>query len=399
MLMRNIDTWIGVPICFLLSILDRIILFLRLNNIKEKELPKKILFIKLAEMGAIILSYPLLHKIKKTYPDSEIFFLTFQKNKCIFEVLGGVVSSENILTISKRSIWTVVKDAFKIIRFLRKVKIDVVFDLEFFSRFTAILSYISGAPRRIGYSRYNFEGLYRGSLLTHNVRYNSLVHITESYFSMFQVMKERSSYSPALCEDIKTEDIILPRYVSQVDTNTIIEDMLSRYKVSSASRIVLMSPGEGLLPLREWPLESYVSLANKTLVAENTVVFIVGATEFSEKAEYMCASVKNARCVNLSGKTTLPELLTLFELSHLLVTNDCGLAHLASLTKIKQFVFFGPETPVIFGPLGDNNMIMYSGLSCSPCFSVFNHRNSACRDNKCLKMISVDEVYKLIGQA
>ena len=51
---------------------------------------------------------------------------------------------------------------------------------------------------------------------------------------------------------------------------------------------------------------------------------------------------------------------------------------------------------LVYGPLGENTWIIYSGLPCSPCLSVFNHRNSICKDNKCLKKIKPNEVYELI---
>ena len=88
--------------------------------------------------------------------------------------------------------------------------------------------------------------------------------------------------------------------------------------------------------------------------------------------------------------------MELFNIGDILVTNDCGLAHLAALTPIRKFVFFGPETPDVFAPLGDNNTIIYSGFPCSPCLSAFNNRDSMCADNKCLKAINTADVYNII---
>ncbi|MDD5669889.1 MAG: glycosyltransferase family 9 protein, partial [Candidatus Omnitrophica bacterium] len=71
---------------------------------------------------------------------------------------------------------------------------------------------------------------------------------------------------------------------------------------------------------------------------------------------------------------------------------------LAMLTPIKKFVFFGPETPKVFGQNRENTRIFYSQWLCSPCLSVLNHRVSVCRDNLCLKNISVEDVYNAIMQ-
>ena len=67
-------------------------------------------------------------------------------------------------------------------------------------------------------------------------------------------------------------------------------------------------------------------------------------------------------------------------------------AHFASLTPIKSITLFGPETPVLYGPLGPDAVHLFANLACSPCLSALNHRSSPCQDNQCLKQISVEEV-------
>ncbi|MCX5839466.1 MAG: glycosyltransferase family 9 protein, partial [Deltaproteobacteria bacterium] len=65
----------------------------------------------------------------------------------------------------------------------------------------------------------------------------------------------------------------------------------------------------------------------------------------------------------------------------------------AVLTPIKSILFHGPETPVLYGPLSDKVHVFYRSLSCSPCLTAYNHRNSPCDgDNVCLKSIQPEEV-------
>jgi len=58
---------------------------------------------------------------------------------------------------------------------------------------------------------------------------------------------------------------------------------------------------------------------------------------------------------------------------------------------IRTFVFFGPKTPELFGPLGEKSHVFYKGMACSPCVSAFNQKHSPCRDNQCLKSITPEE--------
>ena len=87
----------------------------------------------------------------------------------------------------------------------------------------------------------------------------------------------------------------------------------------------------------------------------------------------------------------------LFHTADLLITNDGGPGHFASLTPIKTFAFFGPETSKLYGPLGNTVGVVArsyeSGIACAPCLSAYNHRQTFCDgDNQCLKRIAPDPV-------
>ena len=106
------------------------------------------------------------------------------------------------------------------------------------------------------------------------------------------------------------------------------------------------------------------------------------------------AQIKSDACIDLTGYTrSIRELLMLFHASALLITNDGGPGHFATLTPIQTMVFFGPETGKLYGPLGSRNIILESGIACSPCLSAYNHRLTFCDgDNQCLKRIAPDPV-------
>jgi ADP-heptose:LPS heptosyltransferase len=80
----------------------------------------------------------------------------------------------------------------------------------------------------------------------------------------------------------------------------------------------------------------------------------------------------------------------------LVITNDSGPLHLAVMMGTPTISFFGPESPVQYGPRGEKHTVMYKGYYCSPCLHVYNEKNSSCEDNICLKDISVDEVFKMV---
>ncbi len=82
-------------------------------------------------------------------------------------------------------------------------------------------------------------------------------------------------------------------------------------------------------------------------------------------------------------------------MAEVLVTNDSGPAHFATLTSVDVVTLFGPETPKLFGAPSPRNHNIWAGIACSPCVNAWNNRQSACRDNVCMQRISIDEVFDM----
>jgi ADP-heptose:LPS heptosyltransferase len=101
--------------------------------------------------------------------------------------------------------------------------------------------------------------------------------------------------------------------------------------------------------------------------------------------------VDDKRFVNSAGVFQFEELVPLYSVSELMLTNDSGPAHFAAVTDLKVFVIFGPETPALYLPLG-NAEPFYLGLPCSPCVSAANHRKTTCVTRPCITGISTDWV-------
>jgi len=396
-LMRRIDYFVGRPLCFLLSAAN---FFFGIFDFSKKRVPiyKKILFVKLSEMGSIILAHPLISQAAADCPGAKIFFLTFEKNRYIFDLLKSL-PRENVLTIRESLFHLFILDSFKAVARLRRERIDLAFDLELFSRCTAILAYLSAAKKRVGFFRYDFEGLYRGDLLTHKVQYNPLIHTAKSFMSLWEVINLPCKKSPELSRNLSEIRLQAPRVEVNSKARQQMKERLRGLGVNDDSSVFLINPGEGRLPLREWPLENYIKVANRILQDEKNFLVVAGMEDYSRKKDLFISILNSKRCIDLVNKTSLDELMALFDIAKALIANDCGLAHLASLTAVKKFIFFGPESPRLYLPLGGNSCVFYSHMPCSPCFSALNHRKSSCKDNMCLKAISCEEVIRALEES
>ncbi len=152
--MRAVDYWIGIPLCFLGTLAVRL-----RGTPKGPEKPRRVLFIELSEMGSTIIANPALEKAK-TALDAEIFFLIFERNADSIRLMPTVPES-NIVTIRETSLWALAIDSLRFLGWVRNAKIDTVVDLELFSRYSGLLTGLSGARRRVGFHKFHAEGLYR----------------------------------------------------------------------------------------------------------------------------------------------------------------------------------------------------------------------------------------------
>jgi ADP-heptose:LPS heptosyltransferase len=176
---------------------------------------------------------------------------------------------------------------------------------------------------------------------------------------------------------------------------------LVRRQTGGLRPLILLNPNASdLLPLRRWPIDRYVELA-KRLIEKYPEVWIgfTGAPDETAAAEALARQTGSPRCVSFAGKTTLRELLVLYTLAKVLVTNDSGPAHFATLTPIRVVTLFGPETPALFAARTPRNAVLWAGIVCSPCVNAYNNRQSSCKNNVCMQAITVEQVFEATCRA
>ena len=383
---RLIDRTVGTIICLIFSVYYQFF--------KKKPRPngtQNILIILLSEMGALVLGYPMFQRLKEKFPAASLHIMLFEKNREVVELLG-IIPPENIITINDRSMPVFVKSTLGALADMRKLKIDTVIDCELFSRISSIFSFLSGAAIRVGFHPHTQEGLYRGNFMNRPVLYNPYHHISRQFLTLVDAID--STTDPKAKRMITGEKLEIPAIKFAPDE---IEDakkrLLDKAPGIKGQKIVLIYPGGGLLPIRAWPLDYYCGLAEE-LLKHGYAVCIIGLAEDKNVARTIRSYTQSENCVDLTGYTqTIRELMLIFHFSSLLVTNDGGPGHFAAMTPIPTIIFYGPETPLLYAPIDEKALNLYLGLSCSPCVTAYNHRNSPCDgDNLCLKEIGPDDV-------
>jgi ADP-heptose:LPS heptosyltransferase len=261
------------------------------------------------------------------------------------------------------------------------------------------LNYLTGAKRRVGFFRYNQEGIYTGNFLTHKVIYNPHIHTAHSFLALVRALDAPPEHVPMVKFSLEDASLDLPKVAfDETARNRILKILRAvNPEIDATKKIVVVNPNASkMFAMRKWPLENYASLIEMLLRDEDIYVAITGVKSEKPDADYIRSLVKDKRVLDLTGKTTLRELLDLYNIGKILITNDSGPAHFASLTNIHVVVFFGPELPNRYKPLTDRCTVVYANYACSPCVGPYNQRLTPCNDNLCLKLIGVENVYRLL---
>ncbi|MBT8542480.1 glycosyltransferase family 9 protein [Polynucleobacter paneuropaeus] len=399
--MRAIDHWVGVPLCALVSPLVALVDRIKSLFTPTLEAPKKLLFIELSEMGSAILVDPAMRNAQAR--GAELFFLIFKSNRASLSLLN-TVKPENIFTIDSSSLGSLIKDTLRFLWIARCHKIDTVIDLELFSRFTALLTGLCGAQRRVGYHIFHGEGLWRGTMLTRKVHYNPHIHITKNFLSLIHAAYAKEIEVPfskiqILDSEVRLEQAIIDTQVKNAVLERIVK-LASSAGIPFAhgrQRLILINPNASdLLPQRRWAQARFSELIQSIAKRyPDDLILITGSPAEIAYVETVRSVANVAHALNFAGQVSFSELPALYTLSDVMVTNDSGPGHFSAVTPLRTIVLFGPETPALYGSLG-NSISITANLACSPCVSAANHRKTPCHNNVCMQAISVKQVMEKV---
>ena len=393
--MRLIDRWAGIPLCFVTGVWSWIKSAKKnkSDNYTKQDSPEIIVFIGLAEIGALVVAFPAIQEARKQYPNSRVCFITGPAGFQTLELMG--FEKEEILLMRMASLSGMFLDLIRIRKNFNGKSISAIV-LEPFTRISALLTVWIGASQRIACHRFFNEGSYIGNFLTHRLVFNPHLHASQTYFALSKALCEPISTQPLLKEKIPSQMVSRLKINIQEDDQKALQNRLKlEYPAIAMEQIILLNANASdIVPLRKWPMDRFVELGRKLLENSTITIILTGSLEEKDLCDDLALQISPARTVNFAGKTSFKELITLYSISDLLITNDSGPVHFASTTEIPILALFGPETPKIFGPMSPNAKVISLELACSPCVSVFNQKKSFCDDNQCMKQISVQMVVK-----
>jgi len=379
--MKRIDHRFGLIICLGLDFFERAIKLIR--GIKRDSVkilnPKNILITKYFGLGSLLFATPMIRAIRQKFPRSRITLLTFSGNRPLLDLFEDI---DDVFELRTENFFIFSKDLFRVLCQIWREKIDIVFDLEFFSKFSTMVAYLSGARVRVGYY---MRHMWRGELLTHQVYYNCYKHISEVFLALAR----------SVGADTDNLNIAPLHLDNQKKKNSWLK--LIGYGIKESDRLVSVNVNASELCLeRKWPAEDFITLVTLLATKYTDIKFIFIGSRIEKGYVDNIFNQLSPKCrnvINLTGQSRLEDLIVLLGNSLLFIGNDSGPLHLAEALNTPTVSFFGPETPSLYGPRGREHIVFYKGLYCSPCLNIYNVKTAMCGgNNKCMQAITVEEV-------
>ncbi len=350
------------------------------RNRKPKHKPRKILLIRFWGIGSIIKSTPAVRAIRKGFPEAEIVFLTMSKNRGLYDNSGLF---DRIIYYDMETVSGIITGTIGLISSLRKEMFDIAVDMEFFSRYSAIVAYFSGALVKVGF---NTKGQGRERLYDMSAR---LVEVENRILTFCRLPKLLG---------IKVRDYSLEPVRFDDNDRRKVDDIIRKSGIKKRSRLIVINPNAGDFALeRLWPADRYARIADMAAGKLKAGVIFTGGPADTARVAHVIGLAKG-QYLNIAGKTNLRQLAYLLTRTSVFITNDSGPMHIGFAMKTPTVALFGPDTPLRYGPLDtDNSTVLYKKTRCSPCIKTANQNLIRCRFNqRCMRDITVDEVFSAV---
>ena len=326
----------------------------------------RILIIHTAFIGDIVLSTPLIKKIKDTYPDSDITYVTTPSGEAI---LKNNPHLNNIIVYDKRGEHKGISGVWQLGKRLRYENFNMVITPHRYLR-SSILSWLSRSPIRKGYD------IASGScLFTEKIKYDRTKHEVDKLLS-FVAPENKKRYEIELYPGEKEK---------------MKGDNLWKENLLEDKKVVVLAPGSKWFT-KQWPVEYFNKLAKSLKKLSNVRLIVVGGKD------EINLPIEKENIIDMRGKTSLLELADILSRADVVVTNDSSPIHIASaFKKPRIFALFGPTIEKFgFFPWSLNSKVFQvDRLKCRPCGI---HGGKSCPEKhfKCMRDILPEEVFNEI---
>jgi lipopolysaccharide heptosyltransferase II len=311
-------------------------------------------------VGSFVLATPFYRELRKNFPNSKIILCV---KPLVYELAKECPYVDGIILYEPKNFF----QKIRFVKYLRKENFGTVFLISG-SFESAIISFFSGIKNRIGYPHDH-----RGFLLTKKIVEKEKKHYVDYILNILEELK------------LKVSSRETEVYVKNQETK--FDNLISKHKIVIGLNFTVA--GE---PAREWPREYAVKLIQK-LLQKNFEIILFGTKKDVFYSNYVESKIRDNNFINLVGKTTLTDFVNIVKKCFVYVSVATGGIHIAASLGVKVVGLYCSGDEIGWAPVGKYVTTIQKNLDCAPCTQ---HKMKYCKDNKCMKQISVDEVYQKI---
>lgn len=263
---------------------------------------------------------------------------------------------------------------------LKKLKIDIcITPISCFGKFSYLSTKLSGAKVRIGFEHTKTRGIY-----THIIAINDNGTDIEQNLKVLTILNIKVA--------VKNTELKIPKHSFKI-----VENYFSKQHINSNKPTIAIAPlGRRLrgYPPKEWQFDKYIELVKRILQGFDVNIIFMGSKNELGKIEKVTKTLQTDRLILQDKAFSICEAAALLKKCTLLICNDSGIMHVASAINIPIVSIWGPTTPERWGYLEKENFFAVRKNNCIPCRE-YKRIPPNCKKQKCLKEISVDEVFNV----
>ena len=311
-------------------------------SITLRNTPQRIAIIKPSALGDIAHSLPVLSALRQRFPEAHISWIV---NRGYAPILEGHPDLNAIIPFDRgafRKGWFVGSVTYsRFLRHLRRQRFDMVIDLQGLLR-TGLMTLASGAPTRIGLATAReFSSL----CYTHRIDdCTGVRHAVDRYWRVIEALG-----------DAPSKRFHVP---AQADAR-----IWARERLQSQPRPWLAVGVGSRWLTKRWPPEHFAALICRAQTQFGGTAVFVGTPEEASLAEH-AASLIHGPALQLTGKTTLPQLVALLGECDAMIANDTGPLHLAVALGRPVVAPYTCTLPEKTGPYGQDDRGVATSIWC-----------------------------------
>lgn len=370
------------PLLRMLSLMGRKIGSRFDKNIQKNRINNILVFCD-GGIGDILRIFPVIKTLIAEFPSAIFYILTNSTGAGLFELYPS--HSFKLIMFDVRRVHRSFIAKIKLLRFLKNtLSLDLVYNPHYGQGMTehAFMSYLTGAPFRIGF---NWEGT--GFLYTNKAEFDQCKPILQQNISLLSAIGIDSVPNCTISVRIPSEDLTFAR------------NFLRKHNAHGHTIIAIHPFADWESRLRSWPLEHYASLVREICKHFAVKVLILGTKRERIMNEHIFQGIDGSSLISTLEETSIAQMAALLSYSHVFIGNDSGPLHLALALNVPSIALFGATSPQqVIGTESDNCATITKKLPCSPCYLHQPFFRPRCKNVECLSSITVSEVLDVVAK-